>query len=240
MKRINRQIYLLTLLIPLCGFCVAGTPGDTATEQRNKGKWTALFDGTSTDHWRGYKKDHLPAEWKIEDGTFTLTKKGGGYIVTKEQFESFDLRLDWKISEAGNSGLLFHVSEDPQFKYVYQTGPEVQILDDERHPDAKKGKEGTHKAGANYDLMPPMAASVKPAGEWNHVRLKVKKGHVQCWLNGKKVQDYRLGSPEWQQLVAKSKFAAMPQYGKFASGHIALQDHGDRVWFRNIRIRRLP
>lgn len=202
-------------------------------------EWIRLFDGTSTAHWRGYKKSYLPEEWKIEDGALTLTKKGGGYIVTKEEYEDFDLRLDWKISEGGNSGVLFHVSEDSLYKYVFETGPEVQILDDERHPDAKKGAEGTHKAGANYDLMAPLANAVKPAGEWNRFRLKVKNGHVQHWLNGKKVQDYRIGSENWQELVGKSKFAVMPQYGKLRSGHISLQDHGNKVWFRNIRIRRL-
>lgn len=218
---------VIAVLLPLCSF----SPGE---------KWIVLFDGTSTEHWRGYKKDHLPEEWKIENGMLTLTKKGGGYIVTKEQYENFDLRLEWKISEGGNSGVLFHVSESPQFNKVFETGPEVQVLDDERHPDAKKGAEGTHKAGANYDLMAPRVNAVNPAGEWNRFRLKVKDGRVQHWLNGKKVQDYRIGSAAWQALVAKSKFAAMPQYGKIKSGHISLQDHGDKVWFRNIRIRKLP
>lgn len=204
-----------------------------------KGKWEVLFDGTSTEHWRGYKKDNLPAEWTIEDGTFTLTKKGGGYIVTKEQYENFELRLDWKISEAGNSGVFFHVSEDTVYKNVYETGPECQILDDERHPDAVKGKLGTHKAGANYDLQAPLVAAVKPAGEWSSFVLKVLNGHVQHWLNGKKVQDYQIGSAEWKELVAKSKFATMPGYGKYTTGHISLQDHGNRVWFRNIKIKRL-
>lgn len=200
-----------------------------------KGKWETL----SIEHWRGYKKNYLPSEWTMEGGALTLTKKGGGYIVTKEEYADFELMLDWKISEAGNSGVFFHVSEDSAYKIVYETGPEVQILDDERHPDAKKGKEGTHKAGANYDLQAPLVAAVKPAGEWNSVVLKVKSGHVQCWLNDKKVQDYQLGSAAWKELVAKSKFAAMPGYGAFRSGHIALQDHGDRVWFRNIKIRKL-
>jgi hypothetical protein len=159
-----------------------------------KGKWEVLFDGTSTEHWRGYKRDTLPSQWIIENGTLTLTKKGGGYIVTKEQYQDFELRLDWKIAEAGNSGVLFHVSEAPAYKYVYETGPECQILDDARHPDAVKGSAGTHKAGANYDLMPPLVAAVKPAGEWNRFVLKVQKGHVQHWLNGKKVQDYQLVS----------------------------------------------
>ena len=210
----------------------------TAFSFRKK-KWEVLFDGTSTEQWRGYKKDSLPAEWAIENGTLTLTKKGGGYLVTKEVYENFELKLDWKISEAGNSGVFFHVSEDPAYKYVYETGPECQILDDERHPDAVKGRLGTHKAGANYDVQPPLVAAVKPAGEWNSFLLKVRNGHVQHWLNGRKVQDYQIGSKDWIELVAKSKFAVMPGYGKFTSGHIALQDHGDRVWFRNIKIRRL-
>ncbi|QEH40757.1 DUF1080 domain-containing protein [Chitinophaga sp. XS-30] len=224
MYKSRKLLMLLLLALPLGSFSAGG--------------WIPLFDGSSTAHWRGYQKDHLPAQWTIEDGALALTQKGGGYIVTREQFSNFELRLDWKISEGGNSGLLFHVSED--FRYVYETGPEVQILDDERHPDAAKGAEGTHKAGANYDLMAPLANAVKPAGAWNRVRLKVRNGHVQCWLNGRKVQDYRLGSTQWQNLVDKSKFAAMPQYGKTGYGHIALQDHGDKVWFRDIRVRRLP
>jgi hypothetical protein len=224
-----QRIVLLCLAIVLCA----------ASAFTNKGKWEVLFDGTSTDHWRGYKKDYLPAEWVIENGTLTLTKKGGGYIVTKEEYENFELKLDWKISEGGNSGVLFHVSEDTAYKNVFETGPECQILDDERHPDAKKGNLGTHKAGANYDLQAPLVNAVKPAGEWNSFVLKVKDGHVQHWLNGKKEQDYQIGSDEWKALVAKSKFSVMPGYGKFKSGHISLQDHGNRVWFRNIMIRRL-
>jgi hypothetical protein len=216
--------------------CIALLTVSAFTE---KGKWEVLFDGATTEHWRGYKKDHLPPEWTIENGTLTLTKKGGGYIVTKEQYENFELKLDWKISEAGNSGVFFHVSEDPAYKVPYETGPECQILDDEKHPDAVKGLAGTHKAGANYDLQAPLVAAVKPAGEWNSFVLKVRNGHVQHWLNGKKVQDYKIGSAVWKQLVSKSKFATMSGYGKFTSGHIALQDHGNRVWFRNIKIRRL-
>lgn len=211
----------------------------TLKNTQRSGKWQVLFNGTSTEHWRGFRKDYLPSEWVIEDGALTLTKKGGGYIVTKEQYKDFELKLEWKISEAGNSGVFFHVSENPAYKYVYQTGPEVQILDDEKHPDALKGHEGTHKAGANYDLQAPFVSSVKPAGKWNKFVLKVHNGRVQHWLNGKKLQDYLLGSEEWKQLVAKSKFSAMPDYGRLGIGHISLQDHGNKVWFRNIKIRSL-
>jgi sialate O-acetylesterase len=199
--------------------------------------WEILFDGKSTSEWRNYQKDTLSSLWKIEDGTLNLTKKGGGNIVTKKQYENFELVLDWKIAEAGNSGVFFHVAEDPKYKSPYETGPEVQILDDERHPDANKGTEGTHKAGANYDLMPPMAPAVKSAGEWNSFKLLVKDGHVEHWLNGIKQQDYQLWDKDWLDLVAKSKFNAMPCYGKIRKGSISLQDHGNRVWFRDIKIR---
>jgi hypothetical protein len=202
-----------------------------------EGIWETLFDGKSVSKWRGYQKDTLSSLWQIEDGVLTLTRKGGGYIVTRKQYENFELVLDWKIAEGGNSGVLFHVSEDMQYKSPYETGPEVQILDDERHPDAKKGNEGTHKAGANYDLMAPLKPAVKPAGEWNNFRLLVKDGHVQHWLNGIKMQDYQLWTKEWQGLVESSKFKTMPDYGKIKKGHITLQDHGDRVWFKDIRIR---
>ncbi len=160
-------------------------------------------------------------------------------LSRKRCTEDFELKLDWKISAGGNSGVFFHVSEDPAYKHVYQTGPECQILDDERHPDAVKGKTGTHKAGANYNVHPPFVAAARPAGEWNSFLLKVKKGRVQHWLNGKKVQDYKIGSSSWKEAVAQSKFATMSGYGTFSSGHIALQDHGNRVWFRNIKIKRL-
>ena len=220
-------------------FLQDSTTNKTSDKALKRGKWEVLFDGKSTEHWRGFRKDYLPSEWIIENGTLTLTKKGGGYIVTKEQYSNFELKLDWKISEAGNSGVFFHVSENPAYKYVYHTGPEVQILDDEKHPDAVKGLEGTHKAGANYDLQAPFVSSVKPAGKWNKFVLKVQNGRVQHWLNGKKVQDYQLGSTEWKRMVAKSKFASMLDYGRLGSGHISLQDHGNRVWFRNIKIRRL-
>jgi hypothetical protein len=232
----SRFTYLLLFISLLTGLEACNTLH--LKSEKDEGR-EVLFDGKSTNKWRGYKKDYLPAEWQIEGDALVLTQKGGGYIVTKEQYKDFDLTLDWKISEGGNSGILFHVSEDPQYKNVFETGPEMQILDDERHPDAVKGKNGTHRAGANYDLIPVSKSTVKPAGEWNTARLIVNHGLVQHWLNGVKVVEYKLGSPEWEALVKNSKFASMPAYGRLETGFIALQDHGNKVWFRNIKIRKL-
>lgn len=215
------------------------TSHNTLTAAEKAAGWKLLFDGNSTEHWRGYLKEEAPAAWQVEDDALILNGKGGD-IVTKEQYEDFELALEWKIAEGGNSGIFFHVAEDPKHKTVYMTGPEVQILDDDRHPDAKQGKEGNRTAGSNYDLIPPSAKVVKPAGTgYNSVRIIVKDKNVQQWLNGTKVVEYTLGSPEWEEMVKNSKFVSMPDYGRAGKGHIALQDHGDKVWFRNIKVRRL-
>lgn len=217
----------------------SATADNTLTKAEQNAGWVLLFDGESMDKWRGFKKDNVPDAWQIEDGAIALTGKGGGDIVTKEEYKDFELMLDWKISEGGNSGIFFNVSEDPKFQYTFQTGPEVQIIDDERHPDAKQGRNGNRKAGTNYDLHPLSEPAVKPAGEFNTVRLVVKNGNVEQYLNGKKVVEYTLWSPEWERMVKESKFASMPEYGTYKSGHIALQDHGDKVWFKNIKIKPL-
>lgn len=209
------------------------------TKKEQKEGWVLLFDGQSMENWKGFKKDEVPAAWQVEDGAIVLSGKGGGDILTKNEYENFELMLDWKISEGGNSGIFFNVSEDPKFRYTWQTGPEMQIIDDERHPDAKQGKDNNRQAGTNYDMHPLTTPAVNPVGEYNTVRLIVKDGHVEHYLNGKKVVDYTLWSPEWESMVKGSKFASMPDYGRYKKGHIALQDHGDKVWFKNIKIRPL-
>lgn len=198
--------------------------------------FTILFDGTNTDAWRTYKSDALDPRWAVEDGMLTLTAKGAGDIITKDIYENFELQLEWKISQGGNSGIFFHVVEHDTLKATYLTGPEMQILDNEAHKDAQIHK---HRAGDNYDLHACTEETVKPAGEWNQVRLIVNQKQVEHWLNGVKVVEYVLGSPEWFELYKQSKFKNMPLYGQAGKGHIALQDHGDRVWFRNIRIKTL-
>ena len=206
------------------------------SKTEKKQGWQLLFDGKHLAHWKNFNTETLDPRWKVENGCITLTEKGGGDIVTKEEYENFELSLEWKISEGGNSGIFFHVLEGPEFKATYHTGPEMQILDDDKHKDAKTP---AHRAGAAYGLYVPPSDIANPVGTFNHARIVVKNGHVQQYLNGHLTADYILGSEEWKEIVAKTKFAAFPMYGKGAIGKIALQDHGDKVWFKNIKIRRL-
>lgn len=209
------------------------------TEAEKEQGWQLLFDGKSMEHFRGFRKDEVPAGWKVVDGAITLADKGAGDIISKEQYDNFELSIDWKIAEGGNSGIFYHVSEDTTYANTYSSGPEMQVLDDERHPDAKKGVNGNRQAGSLYDLLPLSTPAVKPAGEWNTARLVVNNGHVEHWLNGKKVVEYELWTPTWDSMIQNSKFASMPGFGSERTGHIALQDHGDPVWFKNIKIRPL-
>lgn len=207
--------------------------GLTAAE-RAEG-WQSLFDGSGLDAWRGYRKPAPPDGWQAIDGSLVLTAAGAGDIITREQFRNFDLRLDWKVAPGGNSGIFYRATEEGN--YIWQSASEMQVLDDERHAD---GKSELTSAGSNFALYPAPRGVSRPAGEWNSVRLLVNGSHVEHWLNGVKVVEYELGSPEWEARVRASKFASMPLYGRAPQGHIGLQDHGDRVDFRNIRIRALP
>jgi hypothetical protein len=195
--------------------------------------WKVLFDGTSLDAWRVYKKDTAGDGWKIVDGA--LFRAGdGGDLITKEQFGDFELTLEWKLAEGGNSGIFFRGSEDSEV--IWHSAPEIQVLDNARHND---GQSAITSAGSNYAVHPPERDVTKPIGEWNSVRLIARGPHVEQWLNGVKVVEYELFSADWNERVKKSKFVKYPQYGRAARGHIGLQDHGDPVWYRNIRIRPL-
>lgn len=220
----------------------ASTPGSTnlnaLTNAEQKDGWKLLFDGKSTDGWRKFKSDEIGNSWIIEDGalTFDPTVKDGGDIITDGTYQNFELALEWKISECGNSGIMFNVQEEDQYGTVWQTGPEIQVLDNSCHPDAKIHK---HRAGDLYDLIACSKETVKPAGQWNEVRIKIKDGKLENWLNGLKVVETQLWTDGWNGMVAGSKFKSMSGFGKYKSGHIALQDHGDKVAFRNIKIRML-
>ncbi|MEW5915105.1 MAG: DUF1080 domain-containing protein [Gemmatimonadota bacterium] len=203
----------------------------SATPESSQPGWKVLFDGSSTEAWRGYRRSDLPGGWQIVDGALTRVANGGD-IVTREQFDDFELELEWKVAPRGNSGVMFRVTEEDSS--TYRTGPEMQVLDDAGHAD---GKSRLTAAGSNYALHAAPAGVVKAAGEWNQARLVVRGAHVEHWLNGRKVVEYELWSPEWEALVKASKFAQWPRYGRAKRGHIALQDHGDWVAYRNIRIR---
>lgn len=222
--------------IPAAQAAVASAP---MTTQPKKTEWKVLFDGTSTNGWHTYLKQSISPLWQVEDGALVLTGKGAGDIVTNDEYGDFELELEWKISEGGNSGIMYHVKEDPQFKATYLTGPEMQVLDNDRHPDAKQGKNGNRTAGSLYDMLPPTAMATKPAGEWNQVKLIVKNNKAEHWMNGVKIVAYPTSGPAWDQLVENSKFKGWEGFGKYQKGRIALQDHGDKVWYRHIRIKEL-
>ena len=201
-----------------------------------KGKWKILFDGKSTDAWRGFRQDDFPNKtWKVEDKTLrTIVGSESRDIITREKYRDFELKLEWKIAPGGNSGIIYLVSED--FDQTYQTGPEMQVLDDAKHRD---GKDPKTSAGALYALIAPVNKVLKPVGRWNRVRLIVHNGHVEHRLNGKKILDYDLGSDQLKQLIAISKFKDFPRFAQNQEGYVALQYHGDEVWYRKIRIRSL-
>jgi hypothetical protein len=207
----------------------------------NKG-WHRLFDGKSTRGWHTYGKTEAGKAWKVDEGSLYLdvTNKNSeqrGDLVTDEEFENFHLKLDWKISEGSNSGIIFNIKEDPgKYKNTYNTGPEMQVIDNEKHRDAKNPK---HRAADLYDLVACSKETGKPIGEWNTVEIVSNKGKLDFYLNGVNVVSTTMFDDNWNQLIAGSKFAGMPGFGTFRSGKIALQDHGDQVWYRNILIKKL-
>ena len=196
--------------------------------------WHVLFDGTSLDAWRGYKSDKVPRGWKIADRT--LTKDGRVEdIVSRDEFGDFELEMDWKIGEAGNSGIFYRGTEE--YDHIYWSAPEYQLLDDERASD---NKTRLTCAGAAYAIYPSPPGHLKPVGDWNATRIVARGPHVEHWLNGFKLLEYELGSSDWQAKVKASKFVDWPNYGRAPRGHIAMQgDHEGALAFRNIRIREL-
>jgi hypothetical protein len=195
-----------------------------------------LFDGKTTNGWHSYLKSG-PGAWSVVDGTLQLdpAAPGQGDLVTDNEYENYDLKLEWKIAEGGNSGIIFGVHEDPSFDETYLTGIEMQVLDDAK---AEDNKLATHRAGALYDMIAPSSPAL-PAGQWNKVEIKKLNGHLTFWLNGKKVVEVQIGSAEWNTLLAKSKFKTWKGFAEYPKGHIALQDHGAVVSFRNITIKEL-
>ena len=186
----------------------AAPPVNTLTAAERSAGWKLLFDGQTTKGWRGYQKKAVPSGWVVEDGTLARVAATGD-LITQRQFQDFELTLEWKISEGGNSGIMYRVTEGGEA--TYESGPEMQVLDDARHPD---GRSRLTSAGAAYGLYSSPAGIARPAGEWNAVRILVRGRHVEHWLNGQKVVEYELESPDWEAKVAASKFKQWPGYGR--------------------------
>lgn len=204
------------------------------TPAERQAGWVLLFDGRSTGGWRGFRETQVPSGWTVVDGALTRTGPAND-IITLQQYGDFELALEWKVAPGGNSGVLYRVTEEAE--RTYHTGPEMQVLDDAAHRD---GLDRRTAAGACYGLYPAPAGVVRPAGEWNQARILVRGSQVEHWLNGQRMAQYELGGPDWSARVAASKFQEWPGYGRARRGHIALQDHGDLVAYRNIKLRELP
>jgi cytochrome c len=209
----------------------AAFAANTLSDAQRAAGWRSLFDGVSLAGWRGWKLDAPPAGWRVQAGVLERGD-GGGDLTSIEEFGDFELELEWQISPGGNSGVMFHASEDRGAPW--ETAPEMQILDNAGHPD---GKNPLTSAGANYALDAPPFDATYPVGQWNRARLLVRGAKVEHWLNGHLQCSYERWTPEWEAKVAGSKFAKLPGYGRNRRGHLVLQDHGDAVKFRNLRVR---
>jgi hypothetical protein len=214
---------------------------NTLTPAEKEAGWELLFDGKTFEGWRGYKLKEMPPGWTVSDGAMVRVKGGeggkgaggGDDIITIDQFDNFELTVQWKIVAGGNSGILYRVSEDAITSW--HVAPEMQVLDNSKHPTRDKRQ----LAGALYDLYAPPKDVTKPVGQWNTAKVVANGNHVEHWLNGTLLFECELGGDDWNQRVANSKFKGMPKFAKNRSGHICLQDHSDRIEFRNIKIRPL-
>ena len=238
-----KKIFILSVALAL--LAATSLPYQTEAKQ----DWETLFDGETLNGWHRYNREGVTPVWTTKDGILTFDpslRPKGDYIhdiVTDKSYKSFELSIEWNISEGGNSGIFWGIQEGESFSKPYSTGPEIQVLDNERHPDAKANPK-FHQAGALYDLVQPTKDVCNPAGEWNHILLSIdhdiNKGSVT--LNDTKIVEFPLSGPEWDTLVSNSKFnddCNFKYFGKFKSGKIGLQDHSDKVSFRNIKIRKL-
>lgn len=236
---------IATLVFVACNTAETETQETATTTQEQSGQWESLFDAKTTAGWHTYGKDRTGSAWKVEDSALHLDAsvkddwqtKDGGDIVTNGEYGNFHLKLEWKIAKGGNSGIMFYVHEDTaKYQYPWETGPEMQVVDNEGHPDGKIAKS---RAGDLYDLIEVSKPTVKKAGEWNQVEIIANRGKLDVQLNGEHVLSTTLWDDHWKALLAGSKFKTMPDFGTFQKGRIALQDHGADVWYRNIQIKRL-
>jgi len=245
-----KQLIISGIILSLFALNKPQAP-NTLTAKEKKEGWKLLFDGKTTNGWRGAYKDKFPEKgWDVQDGMLTIQQSDGseshsfGDIVTDAEYSNFDLTFDFKLTDGANSGVKYFVAEEKPKPKGSAYGLEFQVLDDDKHPDAKLGRNGNRTVGSLYDLIPASSKKANSIGEWNTGRVLSKGKHVEHWLNGKKVVEYERGSDAFREAVAKSKYSA-PSYntngrfGEAPQGHILLQDHGNRVYYRNIKIRPL-
>lgn len=225
---------------------VASNTLNTLSSIEKRNGWILLFDGKTTAGWRGAYRDEFPSQgWKIEGGELIVVKsdgreaRNGGDIITKEKYDNYELTLEAKLTPGANSGVKYFVTERLPKSPGSAIGLEFQILDDDLHPDAKMGKNGNRTIGSLYDLIPARSKNKRPIGEWNQVRIISKNNKVEHWLNGSKVVEFERGSPAFRALVAESKYKNFEGFGEATEGHLLLQDHGDEVHYRNIKLRKL-
>lgn len=252
MKKLS--LLLLAVAMSSAG-CQDNNQKTAETEQENQSKnqamensqaqneWEPLLSGENLDGWKAYNSDEI-TQWKLEDGALVFTpaegeRSGSENLITEDTYTNFELSLEWKIAEGGNSGIMWGVQEGEELSEPYLTGPEIQVLDNERHPDAQNGP--IRQSGALYDLVEPTEDVTKPAGEWNEmtIRINYEENQGSVTLNGSEITEFPLEGEEWDNLVENSKFSDWEDFGQHKTGHIALQDHGDKVWYRNIKIREL-
>lgn len=233
----KKIIAILGVVILLTSFMKDNQEKDnTLTKKEKKEGWVLLFDGTTMNGWRAYKNKEQEG-WGVKDGELYCKAEGvtkRADLITANQYENYELQIDWKISPKKNSGIIYMATEENGASY--ESGPEYQLIDDLGYPAKLNDKQ---LSGSNYDVHAPSAKTAKPAGEFNHTRIVINKGHVEHWLNGTKVVDYQLWTPEWEQLKANSKWKDVKPYGMSKSGHIALQDHGGGIAFKNIKLKPL-
>jgi len=236
-----KQIILAVLIIITWTGCATKDSDNTLTRDELKEGWVLLFNGENTDGWRGYNMDQLPSAWKVSDGTLMSAGEGGdigGDIITVKKYENFDLMLDWKLAPEGNSGILYHIVEGPELHSTYFSGPEYQIIDDIGFPG---GVGPFNSTGADYAMTPAdtIMKVLHPVGNWNSSRIVFDHGKVTHYLNGKKIVEFTAWSDDWNSKVESGKWKKYPEYGKAKTGYIGLQDHGSKIWFKNIKLREL-
>ncbi len=231
---------LLLVALSLTGMATAQRTNTLSKAERKSG-WVLLFDGKTTKGWHNYLKNEVSPAWSARNGELRFTppsdKAHRGDLVTDAEYENFELRLEWQIASGGNSGIIFSVKEDPKYRATYLTGIEMQVLD---NISAADNKIPNHLAGALYDLTGDTSVSKpKPVGEWNEARIRKQDGRITLWLNGIQTADVQIGSPEWQSMLDKSKFRTWEGFARYNRGKIALQDHGDMVAYRTIKLKEL-